>query len=69
MEGVQTLILVCDIVVMYLWGRGGGGEERILKLKDVSVMESVECKNAHSFYEPFYLYCLFFLVNIGTLNM
>ena len=26
MEGVQTVILVCDIVIMYLWGRGGEGE-------------------------------------------
>jgi len=46
-----------------------GGKERILKLKDVSMMESVDVKNAHSFYEPLYLYCLFFLVNIGTLNI
>jgi len=45
---VQTLILVCDIVMMYLWGWGGvgwdGGKERILKLKDVSMMESVDVK-------------------------
>lgn len=43
MDEVQTLILVCDIVMMYLWA-WGGGKERILKLKDVSVMESVDVK-------------------------
>lgn len=66
MEEVRTLILVCDIVVMYLRGWGGGENSEIEGCKCDGV---ILCKNAHSFYEPLYLYCLFFLVNIGTLNM
>ena len=50
-------------------GLGGVGGREFWNWRMLSTMESVDVKNAHSFYEPFYLYCLFFLVNIETLNI
>lgn len=38
-EEVGNLILVCDIVMTFFFWKGGRGELRILKLKDVSWLE------------------------------